>query len=282
VVQPFWAPEEAASDGTGLASFSTGRNDRVGKEGMDGKGITMTAYPSDNTLNVQKAGGSKANPKRAGSSLRPGIRVHAARMTNERAEEVLSSLRELLTGPQRKLAEARYSEMVDILEEQDQAQQQNFSQLSGQISELTSGISKLQEAFTDLQQFYDKAHARHDQQLADLRAHVERAMAAQAEEMNMRFNALSETALRSMNESLNACRRDLERLTAVVESNKQTTVQGLELLKSNSMTAIDQRIAQWRAEREDERVEDLKAVADSFSDIGQRLAALRLNSYTIS
>lgn len=242
----------------------------------------MTAYPSDNTLNVQKAGGSKANPKRAGSSLRPGIRVHAARMTNERAEEVLSSLRELLTGPQRKLAEARYSEMVDILEEQDQAQQQNFSQLSGQISELTSGISKLQDAFTDLQQFYDKAHARHDQQLADLRAHVERAMAAQAEEMNMRFNALSETALRSMNESLNACRRDLERLTAVVESNKQTTVQGLELLKSNSMTAIDQRIAQWRAEREDERVEDLKAVADSFSDIGQRLAALRLNSYTIS
>jgi X-X-X-Leu-X-X-Gly heptad repeat protein len=172
--------------------------------------------------------------------------------------------------------------MVDILEEQDQAQQQNFSQLSGQISELTSGISKLQDAFTDLQQFYDKAHARHDQQLADLRAHVERAMAAQAEEMNMRFNALSETALRSMNESLNACRRDLERLTAVVESNKQTTVQGLELLKSNSMTAIDQRIAQWRAEREDERVEDLKAVADSFSDIGQRLAALRLNSYTIS
>jgi DNA repair exonuclease SbcCD ATPase subunit len=243
----------------------------------------MTAYPSDSTMNVPKAGGARPGTgKRTGGATRPGLRVNMARMTPERSEEVLSKLRDLLTGPQQQLAEARYGEMVDILEEQDLSQQQNFNVLSSQIGELATGIAKLKDAFSDLQTLYDKANTRHDQQMTELRAHVERALAAHADEMNTRFTTLSETTLQNINATLDACRRDLDQLSTAVDVHKAATVQGLETLKTKSMTALDQRLAQWRAEREDERVDDLKAVADSFTDIGQRLAALRLNSYTIS
>jgi polyhydroxyalkanoate synthesis regulator phasin len=234
-------------------------------------------------MNVQKAGSAKhGSGKRSGGATRPGLRVNEVRMTPERSEEVLSKLRDLLTGPQQKLAEARYGEMVDILEEQDLTQQQNFNVLSSQISELATGISKLKEAFGELQAFYDKANTRHDMQMTELRAHVERALAAHAEEMNGRLTALSESTLQTMNLALADTRRDIEQVSTNIEDHKVSTAKGLETLKTTSMTAIDQRLAQWRAEREDERVDDLKAVADSFVDIGQRLAALRLNSYTIS
>ncbi len=242
----------------------------------------MNAHVSDNASSAQKASSKLAAAKRPGAPSNPGVRISEARMTTEHAEEVLSKLRDLLMGPTQKVAEARYGEMIDILEEQDQAQQQNFTMLTSQIAELASGVSKLKSAFTELQNLYDKSNARHDQQMAELREHVERALSAHAEDMNTRFTALSETTFQTLNTTLTSARRDLEQLSATVEDHKAATTKGLETLKTSSLTQMDQRLAQWRAEREDERVDDLKAVANSFLDIGQRLAALRQNSYTVS
>ncbi len=243
----------------------------------------MNVVSQDKPASVPKYGSTKLSAvKRAGPPSRPGVRVNEAMMSSERSEEVLSKLRDLLMGPTQKLADARYSEMVDILEEQDLSQQQNFGVLSSQITELASGVAKLKTAFGDLQGLYEKANARHDQQMAELRDHVERALAAHAEEMNARLKALSDTTFESMNNTLATARRDLEQISNAVEEHKAETATGLETLKSNSQRALDQRLAQWRAERDDERVDDLKAVADSFVDIGQRLAALRASSYKVS
>lgn len=243
----------------------------------------MSANPSDNKASVPKFSSAKLNTmKRSGVAMRPGTRVNEARFSTERSEEVLGKLRDILTGPQQKLAEARYGEMIDILEEQDISQQQNFGTLSSQITELASGVSKLKTAFTDLQALYDQANARHDQQMAELREHVERALSVHAAEMNTRIKALSDSTFDSMNTTLGAARRDLEQLSTAVEEHKTATATSLETLKTNSQMALDQRLAQWRAEREDERVDDLKAVASSFMDIGQRLAALRESSYKVS
>jgi hypothetical protein len=41
------------------------------------------------------------------------------------------------------------------------------------------------------------------------------------------------------------------------------------------MSALEQRIAQWRAEIDDTRRDDMQEVATSMMDIGQRLMALR-------
>ena len=243
----------------------------------------MNVVSQDKPASVPKYGSTKLSAvKRAGPPSRPGARVNEAMMSSERSEEVLSKLRDLLMGPTQKLADARYSEMVDILEEQDLSQQQNFGVLSSQISELTSGFAKLKTAFSDLQDLYEKANARHDQQMAELREHVERALTAHAQEMNARFDALSETTFETMNNSLANARRDLEQISNTVEEHKAATATDLQALKNDSQMALDQRLAQWRAERDDERVDDLKLVADSFLDIGQRLAALRASSYKVS
>jgi chromosome segregation ATPase len=220
----------------------------------------MSVVSQDKAAGVPKYGSAKLNAMaRSARPSRPGMRVNEAMMSNERSEEVLNKLRDLLIGPTQKLADARYSEMVDILEEQDLSQQQNFGVLSSQIAELTAGIGKLKTALSELQDLYQRANTRHDQQLAELREHVERALHAHAD-----------------------ARRDLEHLSNTVEEHKAATETGLEKLKTNSQVALDQRLAQWRAERDDERVDDLKLVADSFLDIGQRLAALRASSYKVS
>jgi hypothetical protein len=247
------------------------------------KGTTMNVVSQDKPAGVPKYGSAKLNAmKRSGPPSRPGVRVNEAMMSNERSEEVLNKLRDLLMGPTQRLADARYSEMVDILEEQDLTQQQNFGALVSQITELATGVAKLKTAFGDLRDLYEKANARHDQQMAELREHVERALAAHAEEMNARFKTLSDATFENMNSSLAVARRDLEQLSNVVEEHKAAAETGLETLKANSQMALDQRLAQWRAEREDERIDDLKLVADSFLDIGQRLAALRANSFKVS
>jgi hypothetical protein len=220
----------------------------------------MNVVSQDKSAGVPKYGSAKLNAMaRSGRPSRPGMRVNEAMMSNERSEEVLNKLRDLLIGPTQKLADARYGEMVDILEEQDLSQQENFGALSSQIAELTAGMGKLKTALSELQDLYQRANTRHDQQMSELREHVERALNAHTE-----------------------ARRDLEELSNTVEEHKAATETGLEKLKANSQVALDQRLAQWRAEREDERVDDLKLVADSFLDIGQRLAALRATSYKVS
>ena len=45
--------------------------------------------------------------------------------------------------------------------------------------------------------------------------------------------------------------------------------------REQSMTSLEQRIAQWRAEIDDTRRDDMQEVASSMMNIGQRLMTLR-------
>jgi hypothetical protein len=49
----------------------------------------------------------------------------------------------------------------------------------------------------------------------------------------------------------------------------------MEKERDDSARILDQRIAQWRAEMEDDRREDMDNVATSLMEIGQRMMALR-------
>ena len=203
------------------------------------------------------------------------------RRSEERPEEVLGKIRDLLVGPHEKATESRFLEMINILEEQDTSHGKRIGTLGNGLLELNGVVQKMNTANRALEEQFGQNNLRVDQRLADLQKHVEQLLSAHSQEISAQVVNITESRIEGLKSTIASCQRDVGLLWSALEDHRKSTSAGIEAMNASSLAALEQRLVQARAEREDERSADIKLVADSLMDIGERLAALRARSFRV-
>ena len=183
----------------------------------------------------------------------PATSPRAARRIREAAEEpipleqLVLQLREMFTARHERICEARFDEMLDILDEQKSGTEIEVKALAQSIALLDGKVEDdyqlLSEVFRD--------------SLAKTRGELEEKM-----------DSLAKNLRASITDVDKALRSSLTSHLADNEVKRQHD-------RDQTMTTLEQRIAQWRAEIEDLRRDDMEEVASSMMDIGKRLLAIR-------
>lgn len=188
------------------------------------------------------------------SKVGPAFRVREAAKEQVPLEQLVQQMRQMFTAPHERLCEARFDEMLDILDEQKSVTDIEVRALGQRITRLDDKVGEdyqlLSEVFRDaLAKTRDELESKIDLTSQALRgsiADVDKGLRSSLDALSGSFNAhLAEDEVK---------RRDD---------------------RDQTLMTLEQRIAQWRAEIADSRRDDMEEVASSMMDIGKRLLALR-------
>jgi hypothetical protein len=204
-----------------------------------------------------------------------GQRVREAQHGAHSNDAFLNYLRDMVGGPYQKLSEARFEEMLDILMEQDDFARSKFSALEGGLEDVAVETTFLRQKYDVLQERIDIVVERSEAERIATRSAFEEALTKLREEFETKAKILSETLQKSLKHTEDETRRALAGLSTTVNDNKQESNRLFELAQSSSLNSLEARIAQWRAEIEDERKEDMGEVAAALMDIGKRMLMQR-------
>lgn len=209
-----------------------------------------------------------------GSSAR-SIRMRDATRETAPLENLMGQLRDIIVGPQSRLNEARFEEMLDILEEQKLSGDNRLDQLKlslaeavdhlvqmeGRLEEQNGEISELRKALEQ------QAQAMHEEQtvlLPELRNGFEK-----------RLSVLSEVLEKRTVDFETSVRGDLVQLSSSLSRHFSDQDKKWVEERNSTLLTLEQRIAQWRAELADERREDMDQLGSSMVDLGRRILALQ-------
>lgn len=190
-------------------------------------------------------------------------------------EALISQLREILVGPHQRLSEARFEELLDILEEQDDFNRGKFTEIEAGLDDVASEAADLRDKYDHLTSKIETLTAQAEAEKAATRQAFEDAVGKLRTEFDFKVKILTETLKDSLAETESETQRNLRELTASVKQTQQESRSLFEKAQTSSLDSLEQRIAQWRAEIEDERAEDMEKVAASLVDIGQKLLTTR-------
>ena len=205
-------------------------------------------------MSISKVVSFLSGPGAGSTTGRASLRVRQATEDPVPLEQLVQKLRQMFTGPHERLCEARFDEMLDILDEQKSVTEDNLESLAQRVSKLNL---RLEADHTHFSEFFSDA-------LAKSRAELEQKIETMAGTLR--------SALDELDNSLRGNLRDMSKSFAEQMGDTETRrAQD----RQDTLTALEQRIAQWRAESDDQRRGDLQVVANSMVDIGQRLMVLR-------
>ncbi len=188
------------------------------------------------------------------TSPRTAQRIRQAAEEAMPLDQLVYQLRQMFTAPHERLCEARFDEMLDILDEQKSAAQDEMDNLEKRIAGLNS---KLEEDYALLSVVFRDA------------------LAKSRDELEQKMEMISQSLHGSIQDLDQGLRGSLGELSQSFSVHVEEDEAKRERDRQHSMTALEQRIAQWRAEIDDMRRDDMGEVASSMMDIGQRLLALR-------
>ncbi len=204
-----------------------------------------------------------------------GRRVRDALHGAQSNDVFLNQLRDMLNGPYQRISEARFEEMLDILMEQDDFARSKFSAIEAGLEDVVVETTFLREKYDVLQERINIVVERSEAERSATRAAFEDALAKLREEFEAKSAILSETLKKSMKETEAETRRALAGLSSSVEDNKAESARLYEQAQTSTSHSLEARIAQWRAEIEDERKEDMSEVAAAMMEIGKRILSQR-------
>ena len=200
----------------------------------------VVSFLSNSTVTESKAG--------------PAFRVREAAREQVPLEQLVQQMRQMFTAPHERLCEARFDEMLDILDEQRSATNDELDSLGRRVITLNTRVdenhSMLSEVFSDA--------------LAKSRDDLELKISKLSASLHQELGELD----KRLRESLQDLARSLAQHVSDNDAKRQTD-------REQSMMSLEQRIAQWRAEIDDTRRDDMQEVASSMMNIGQRLMTLR-------
>lgn len=204
-----------------------------------------------------------------------GKRVRDAIAETKSNESFLNQLREMVSGPFQRVSEARFEEMLDILAEQDDFARGKFSVIEAGLEDVTTEQVFLRQKYDELNEKVEAIILKADAEKEATHAAFEEALAKLREEFEMKASILSDTLKKSLKDSERETHRALQNLSSSVKNNREESTRLFEQAQSSSLNSLEARIAQWRAEIEDERKEDMGEVAASLMEIGKRLMSQR-------
>ncbi len=190
-------------------------------------------------------------------------------------EAVLSQLRDLLVGPHQRLSEARFEELLDILDEQDTFNRGKFAEIEAGLDDVSAEASDLREKFDGLSTRIETLVQQAEAEKAATRLAFEEAVTKLRDEFDVKVKILSSTLRESLQDTEEETQRAIRELSSSVQTSRAESRNLFEKAQTASLDSLEQRIAQWRAEIEDERAEDMEKVAASLVDIGQKLLNTR-------
>jgi hypothetical protein len=210
--------------------------------------------PSEGLMTITKVVSFLSGTSPGEITAKTSERVRKAAQEPVPLDQLVAQLRQMFTAPLERLSEARFDEMLDILDEQRAATDDELNSLGRRVVGLNARLEEdhdlLSEVFTE--------------ELAKSRL-----------ELEQKIDKLSASLRGALDEMDQKLRGSLRELSASFAAHVADDEEQREEDRQNSMRALEQRIAQWRAEIDDARRSDLEEVASSMTDIGQRLMALR-------
>jgi hypothetical protein len=204
-----------------------------------------------------------------------GARVRAAQNEAHSNDPFLTHMRDVLTGPYQRISEARFEEMLDILMEQDDYARGKFLALESGLQDVAAETSFLKQKYDALSERIEIVADRTEAARAAIFNAFEESMNKLRQEFEAKSTILSETLVKSLKNAEVETRNALSGLSTTVADNKRETERLYAQVQNSTAQSLEARIAQWRAEIEDERKEDMSEVAAALMEIGKRISGAR-------
>ena len=187
----------------------------------------------------------------------------------------LADIRRVLVGPTRRLHEARMEEVIAILEESDRAAQQSLGSLEQRYGDLARSCDKLFVASDDTQRRLQdqamhmnselqKSHEAQQQMLSEMFLVFDKQLEKLTTELNEKINSLSAKTGQDNQMLANELSRRIQELAANTRADNDKIA-----------AVFEARLTRSEAHAEKENRRHIEVFADGFSDIADRLLALR-------
>jgi hypothetical protein len=187
----------------------------------------------------------------------------------------LADIRRVLVGPTRRLHEARMEEVISILEDSDRAAQQALGSLEKRFMDLARTSEKLMAASDDTRRRI------HDQ-TEYVNVELQKNLATQQQmlsEMFLVFDGQLEKLTAELNQKVDALAAKTGEDNHMLASDLTRRIQDLaETTRADNdkvAEVMEARLARSEAHAEKENRRHIEVFADGFSDIADRLLALR-------
>ena len=187
----------------------------------------------------------------------------------------LADIRRVLVGPTRRLHEARMEEVIAILEESDRNAQQSLGSLEQRYGELARSCEKLFIASDDTQR-------RLQDQAMHLNSELQKNQEVQQQmlsEMFLVFDKQLEKLTTELNQKIDSLAEKTGHDNQILASELSRRIQELAAntrADNDKVAAVfEARLTRSEAHAEKENRRHIEVFADGFSDIADRLLALR-------
>jgi hypothetical protein len=219
-------------------------------------------------------------PERQSGGMKYTDSLLSKKVLNALAEDIdpaksLADIRRVLVGPTRRLHEARMEEVITILEESDRATQQSLIALERRYADLIRADEKLMAAT-------DEAHQKIQDQSEFMTVELQKNVETQQQmlsEMFMVFDAQLQKITTDLNHKVDALAaktgQDNQALAADLTQRIQELAATARADNDNVAAVFEARLARSEAHAEKENRRHIEVFADGFSDIADRLLALR-------
>lgn len=187
----------------------------------------------------------------------------------------LADIRRVLVGPTRRLHEARMEEVIAILEESDRNAQQSLGLLEQRYGELARSCEKLFVASDDIQRRLQdqamhmnselqKSNEAQQQMLSEMFLVFDKQLEKLTTELNHKIDSLAEKSGQDNHLLANELSRRIQELAANTRADNDKIA-----------AVFEARLTRSEAHAEKENRRHIEVFADGFSDIADRLLALR-------
>jgi hypothetical protein len=200
------------------------------------------------------------------------LRIREAARDQVPLDQMLLQLRQIIVGPTERVSAARLDEMVDMLAEQRSLSDQRIDAMASTAEAMAQRTARLEGGLVNLDRAVSDRISEESKLLRESLADV---LVKTCNELETRVTQVSQTLHSALQELRAKVGDDMQDLQNSLSAHIQQDAQERKRDREYSMTAVEQRIAKWRAEIEDMRRGDMQEVATSMMDIGQRLMALR-------
>jgi hypothetical protein len=202
-------------------------------------------------------------------------RVRDAVIDKESNEKMVAQLRDIILGPHQKLCEARFAEMLDIMAEQRDESEDRFTAIEEDIGQMKSSAARMETLFKTFDFRFEVLSDKIDDEAHVLQEAYTEAVGKLRGDFEQRMLIISDTLQHALKDLETDMRHGLLDLSGSFVAHMADEDKKWEKERERSLTTLEQRIAQWRAEVDDDRRQDMDDVAASLVDIGQRLMAMR-------
>lgn len=206
-----------------------------------------------------------------------GKRLREALKEAVPGDGLLGQLRDIIIGPQVRLSEARFDEMLDILEEQKTKSDRRLEFVEQHLNDATQHVNRITHVLEGQDDEISFLKKKFDEQIQALRDAQQAMFAELRSELDRGMTELTETVGKRMEGTEIDLRSEMLELSGTLVRHVEHSEKRWNDERDHSLKTLEQRIAQWRAEIDDTRRGDMENLATSMMDIGRRLMALQEN-----